>query len=654
MFHELRPSKRLALPAGLLIFFTLLGCGLREAQTGGLQSRLIDVDGDIVASATVYSLFAASEKVMTGKDGTFYLSELPKGLNTIVISHKEFSQETRRIEIAADQVTRIDFIRLDQANASRKISETAVESVSSSTAVITWKTYKDLLCQIQYGTDQNYGQAVDEKELSTVHRMTITGLIPDTVYHARIRYLDENSNWYLSYDLPFKTSPGDAPAPCTSLTLSPLSSYGTVSLQWGISTSTRVVGYRVFRREKGGDWVRLTTDDLDRKTISFTDKTCTGGKFYQYSVSAISDEGAASPKNESKTVFMPGFIDSDFRLTASDSPILLMSDLIIGLGVNFYVEGGVEFQVASSDVFRLGLDKDHVELLVYGRASIQGTKANPVKFTPFDGNSSRNHWNGINVFKGGTGTSEFSFVELFGCRPFAIAVDGSPANIHDISVKYCVGGLSVSNAQNSPALTNCTFEDISSAAVVIKGCRRYEISSCLINKAGTGALFRWSTTEDRVTIKETSIYAIDAGVNGNFARSLIKNSLFVVPDGVGIQYNQALGEENDLDHCTIDAKRGIFVASGAPTITNNIVTSIAENGTNGIKFTSATTPLLDYNDVYGFSTPYEGCGEGTGARRVKPDFVGGNPYDYHLEVTSPLKSVDNLGHELGRYGESFL
>ena len=91
--------RNLLLPAILLAIFaslaSLTGCGMRQSQSGSLHSRLIDASGNAVDNAEVFSIFAEREKVLSGLDGGFYLSELPAGINNIVILHPDFAIEER-------------------------------------------------------------------------------------------------------------------------------------------------------------------------------------------------------------------------------------------------------------------------------------------------------------------------------------------------------------------------------------------------------------------------------------------------------------------------------------------------------------------------------------------------------------------------------
>ena len=118
--------------------------------------------------------------------------------------------------------------------------------------------------------------------------------------------------------------------------------------------------------------------------------------------------------------------------------------------------------------------------------------------------------------------------------------------------------------------------------------------------------------------------------------------------------NTLNGRENFIDHCTVDAINGIKVVQGDITIENNIVVNRSQKGNTGIENSSVLIPEYAYNNVYGFTTAYQGCAAGTGGLQTDPKFVGGNPYNYNLAPDSTLRLQDRYGSEMGRYGNSRL
>lgn len=124
--------------------------------------------------------------MLSGLDGSFYLSELPAGLNNIVILHDDFQTETRQIEIKSDDTTVIDLIRLDQSGVTSRISNVRVVGVASTSATISWQTYRSVTCNVDYGTSVYYGSLLREQRPATEHTAVLVGSQPETLYHFRV------------------------------------------------------------------------------------------------------------------------------------------------------------------------------------------------------------------------------------------------------------------------------------------------------------------------------------------------------------------------------------------------------------------------------------------------------------------------------------
>lgn len=659
MFRDLRgfPVRRLA---ALFLFLAILtGCGTREARTGSIQGRVINPKGDLVAGAKVWSLFNEIEKVYTATDGGFYISELPAGRNRIVIQHAQYKLAERTIEVESDVPANVGEIRLDWATASQVLYNVAVESTTSSTAVVSWMTGRDALCTLDYGMTQAYGQSIREEKASLDHRLTIAGLVPETVYHLRVGFIDENGAAWYSYDLPFKTQSGTLPAKPQRAWIDTLRAFGEIVVNWDLSTTTSAIGYRVYRRDGSASgtpsavWEQVHAGDLDRNTTSFRDLTAKGGHFYVYAVSAVTSQAAESLKTQTDRVFMPGFIEETMIFNAADSPIPLVSDLVIAPGVSLYADPGVEFRVAASDAFRIGLDQDKVELLVNGRIAFNGASGRPIRFTPLVGGGMRDLWAGINLRNGGTGNSELSWVELSGCRDWALTCVALEPNVRDLTVRFSGAGLRFTTIRNLPEITNCTFVDLASTAILLENCRRVAVSNSTMEDVGAGIRNNALNSEDRLTVRGCAITARDQGIGGRFARSIISNNVIVSRTGTGVVYEVASQTENILDHCTIDASIGVLVQADLPQIENNLLVNTQGNGRVGIRYLQTGVPQFPFNNLTGFAVSYEGCAGGEGALGLETNFVAGNPYDYHLLGETPLKRSDRYGLEMGRYGQSF-
>ncbi|CAD7780195.1 MAG: Right handed beta helix region [Candidatus Methanoperedenaceae archaeon GB50] len=79
---------------------------------------------------------------------------------------------------------------------------------STNSAVITWTTDEPATSQVEYGLNTDYGSLTNlDSNLVTSHSVTITGLVPETLYHYRVRSQDANGNEAISIDHTFTTHP---------------------------------------------------------------------------------------------------------------------------------------------------------------------------------------------------------------------------------------------------------------------------------------------------------------------------------------------------------------------------------------------------------------------------------------------------------------
>lgn len=84
-----------------------------------------------------------------------------------------------------------------------------VDVLGGTVAAIEWTTDVPGTSQVDYGETTFYEGGTETKdELVTVHKITLTGLTPETFYHFVVRSKDEFNNEVVSEDLTFSTSSG--------------------------------------------------------------------------------------------------------------------------------------------------------------------------------------------------------------------------------------------------------------------------------------------------------------------------------------------------------------------------------------------------------------------------------------------------------------
>lgn len=87
------------------------------------------------------------------------------------------------------------------------IEEIRVEEMTATTAVVFWQTSEPATGQVEYGADDSYGVSSPVNDsLQSSHRVKLSGLSGESVYHFRVLSSDEAGNEALSTDQVFTTA----------------------------------------------------------------------------------------------------------------------------------------------------------------------------------------------------------------------------------------------------------------------------------------------------------------------------------------------------------------------------------------------------------------------------------------------------------------
>jgi chitodextrinase len=84
-----------------------------------------------------------------------------------------------------------------------------VVELTHNSVTIEWVTDKNSSSFVEYGTTTAYGQETGKSELVTQHRVTVSGLSPETLYHYRVKSVDAFNGVGYSSDKTF-TTPAEA------------------------------------------------------------------------------------------------------------------------------------------------------------------------------------------------------------------------------------------------------------------------------------------------------------------------------------------------------------------------------------------------------------------------------------------------------------
>jgi hypothetical protein len=95
------------------------------------------------------------------------------------------------------------------------ISQVGATDIADSAATIQWSTNESSDSQVEYGLTAAYGATTPlDTELVTQHTVDLSGLLPGTLYHYRVRSADGSGNGASSEDNIFETTePSDTTSP---------------------------------------------------------------------------------------------------------------------------------------------------------------------------------------------------------------------------------------------------------------------------------------------------------------------------------------------------------------------------------------------------------------------------------------------------------
>ncbi|MBI2232593.1 MAG: DNRLRE domain-containing protein [Candidatus Aenigmarchaeota archaeon] len=91
------------------------------------------------------------------------------------------------------------------------INNIAIPSITSTSAVVTWNTNEMSTHQVEYGLTDSYGsQTAENTVLMASHSQSLASLLPNTLYHFRVKSKDASGNLAPSSDNTFKTLPASS------------------------------------------------------------------------------------------------------------------------------------------------------------------------------------------------------------------------------------------------------------------------------------------------------------------------------------------------------------------------------------------------------------------------------------------------------------
>ncbi len=86
------------------------------------------------------------------------------------------------------------------------ISNVQSTGITTSSATISWSTNEAGNSVVEYGTTTSYGFTQTNPAMTTSHSISLSGLLPSTTYHYRVKSTDESENTGVSEDYTFTTN----------------------------------------------------------------------------------------------------------------------------------------------------------------------------------------------------------------------------------------------------------------------------------------------------------------------------------------------------------------------------------------------------------------------------------------------------------------
>jgi len=104
----------------------------------------------------------------------------------------------------------IDDLHIEPAAPDRRppvISAVNLDSLGATAVTVAWTTDENATSRLDCGTSTGYGSTVSDGALSVSHSLTLTNLLPNTLYHCQVSSDDAGARTGRSGDLLFRTDP---------------------------------------------------------------------------------------------------------------------------------------------------------------------------------------------------------------------------------------------------------------------------------------------------------------------------------------------------------------------------------------------------------------------------------------------------------------
>jgi len=608
-------KNRTRLIATLLAIVVLIGAtGCLQSSgpvKGNVSGKVFDSNGKALFEARV-ELYGGNQAVLTDPLGRYAITGIEPGEKKLVATYEDQSVVKIVTIPRGDTLENADITFSVVDGLPPVITDVSTQNLTENTVDIVWKTNEPGDSYVDYALGPvglAYTNVASDPAMVSDHKITLSGLLPGRTYHYRVRSFDFERNEGVSSDYQFATPSGAAPVVPLNFAIRPPDVMEKITLTWTANSETDLAGYNLYRSESAaGPFTRVNADPISTGgdasgTFSYVDEGLKIAVKYYYQLKAVDVAGNESASTQTLSVVTPGTLAENRTWGIAESPFVLQGDVRVRGGAVLTIEPGVEIRFTRTDSLPDPQGASMTDLIVQGGLMAAGTENKRIVFTSAESFPRKSTWGGI-AFIG--------------------------TNQAENMVRYCTvmfADQGVKSEGSTPSVENSEF-----------------------GLCGVGLNIGLSTA---LNVRYNTIRDCDIGIISS--NSNIRNNL-LIDNQTGISI---LG--NDFfEHNTVDCLIGVQVDFGNPVIRNNI---IAYTGSTqaiyGISQTQPlATPTMSFNDIYNYTFAFNGTSAtGTSNIEVDPLFIGGSPYDYHLQTVaagyasdSPCLTAGENGVQIGRYG----
>lgn len=605
-------TRLVATLLAILVLFGATGClNSSSSVKGNVTGKVFDTNGKALFEAKV-ELYGGNQATLTDALGRYSITGIEPGEQKLVATYENQSVVKVVSIPRGDTLENVDITFSVVDGLPPVITDVSTQNLTENTVDIVWKTNEPSDSYVDYAAGPvglSYTSVASDVAMVTDHKITISGLLPGRTYHYRVRSFDFERNEGVSSDYQFATPSGPAPVIPQSFAISSPDVMEKLALTWSANSEDDLAGYNLYRSESSvGPFSRVNADPISTGsdasgTFTYIDEGLKIAVKYYYQLKAVDVAGNESASTQTLSVVTPGTLAENRTWSLAESPFTVQGDIRVRGGAVLIIEPGVEIRFTRNDSMPDSQGSNMTDLIIQGGLMAAGSEGKRIVFTSAESFPKKANWGGIAFI--GTNQAENM--------------------VRHCTVMFADQG--VKSEGSTPSVENSEF-----------------------GLCGVGLNIGLSTA---LNVRYNTIRDCDIGIISS--NSNIRNNLFI-DNQTGISI---LGDDF-FEHNTVDCLIGVQVDFGNPVIRNNI---IAYTGSTkaiyGITQTQElATPTMSFNDIYNYTYAFDGTSAtGTSNIEVDPLFVGGSPYDYHLQTVaagnasdSPCLTSGENGVQMGRYG----